>query len=184
VAPVSRPGSAVPRAELGFSLVELLVAMLLLSLLLAIAAPLLVEAGRIFASAGRALTAADDAAPLRQLRADLRGAVPAGAWSPDWTSEPLVLRAGERTIAWAAEASRLARAEVAEPGAEPAERVQLDGVVSFRWRVPFPGLVEVELVRRRPERAPLARVLSAQWQPRGETLEAALLTVAARRVWW
>lgn len=184
MAPVKRSASAVPRAELGFSLVELLVAMLLLSLLLAIAAPLLVESGRIFASAGRALTAVDDAAPLRQLRADLRGAVPVGAWSPDWTSEPLVLRDGERAIAWAAEEERLSRAEVPEPGAEPAERVQLDGVVAFRWRVPLPGVVEVELVRRRPERAPLARVLSAQWRPRGETLEGALLTVAARRAWW
>ena len=70
-------------------------------------------------------------------------------------------------------------------GGEPAvARIQLDRVVALRWRVPFPGLIDVELVRFRGERAPLARVLSAEWRRRGETLEATTFSVAARRSWW
>jgi len=175
----ARPGSAA-----GFTLVELAISLLLLMLIFALSAQLLVETARIHAAAARELRATEDDFALRTLRADLRSGVPAGAWSELWTSDPLVLRDGERAIAWAADAERLIRAEAREDEATPVERVELDGVLGFRWRVPLPGLIEVEIVRRRPERAPLARVLSAQWRRQGETLEVASLSIAARRSWW
>lgn len=180
MAPVSRTR---PRAESGFSLIELLVALLLLLLIFALAGQLLVESGRIHAAVARDLRSVDDDLALRLLRADLRAGVPVSEWPVLWSSEPLVLRDGERAIAWAVDNERLIRAE-AQEDAPLAERVQLDGVLALRWRVPFPGLVDVEIVRRRPERAPLARALSAEWRRQGETLESASLSIAARRSWW
>ena len=171
------------RTEAGFSLVELLIALLLLVWILALAGQLLVESGRIHASVARELRETDDRFTLRLLRADLRSGVPAGASSAPWTSEPLALRDGDRAIAWGVEDGRLVRA-LAQGGEPAVARVQLDRVVALRWRVPFPGLIDVELVRFRGERAPLARVLSAEWRRRGETLEVATLSVAARRSWW
>lgn len=168
----------------GFSLIELVVAMLLLLLVLALAGQLLVESGRIFSAAARELRSDDDDLALRWLRADLKGALPVEIWNPEWSSEPLVLLDGGRALAWAADEGRLLRAEAAEAGAAPTERVLLEGVVAFRWRVPTLGLIEVEIVRRRAEHAPLARVMSAEWRRRGETLEAASLSIASRRSWW
>lgn len=170
--------------QAGFTLVELLVSLLLLLLVFLLAGRLLVESGRIFAAAGRELRAPDDELALRALRADLRGGVPSGSWGADWSSEPLVLLEGARAVAWATDGERLFRAEASDAGEPPVQRAQLDGVIAFRWRVPVPGLFEVEIVRRRPEHAPLARVLSAGWRRRGETLETASLTIAARRSWW
>lgn len=176
--------AARPPREAGFSLLELIVSLLLLLLIFALAAQLLVESARIHASAARELRTTEDQFALRTLRADLRSGVPAGAWSDQWTSEPLVLREGARAIAWAADSERLIRAEAHEEDATPVERVQLDGVLAFRWRVPVPGLFDIEIVRRRPEHAPLARILSAEWRRQGETLEVATLSIAARRSWW
>ncbi len=172
------------RGAAGFSLIELVVAMLLLLLVLALAGQLLVESGRIFSASARELRTVDDDLALRWLRTDLRGGVPAEIWSPDWSSEPLVLFEGERALAWAADDGRLLRAEAPASGAPPAERVLLEDVVAFRWRVPVPGLIEIEIVRRRAEHAPLTRVMSAEWRRRGTTLEAATLSIAARRSWW
>jgi prepilin-type N-terminal cleavage/methylation domain-containing protein len=168
----------------GFSLIELVVAMFLLLLVLALAGQLLVESGRIFSAAARELRSPEDDLALRWLRTDLKSGVPVEIFNPEWSSEPLVLLEDGRALAWAAEGERLLRAEAPEAGAPPTERILLEDVIAFRWRVPTLGLIEVEIVRRRPEHAPLARVMSAEWRRRGETLEAASLSIASRRSWW
>ena len=139
------PGSR-NRRERGFSLAELVIAMLVLLVGMAIALDLLVESARLTAAAG---SRARDPLPTRatdRLRQDLRTArPPLGMAGPAWSSLPLVLdRPYASPVTWRLSGDRLVRVT---PGSEgPVSRPWLDGVVSARWRVRPPGHYEVLVV--------------------------------------
>lgn len=175
-------------SERGFSLLELVVATTLLLLALALGAGLLIESLRQTSAAGRTLREGDDAGALHRLRSDLRGLAPAVPATLGWESGPLVLLEEERAVAWALEGEHLVRAEVGAAAPHGGEDVGVSSrllreVVAFRWRVEPPAWVEVEIVRRVPTHTPAVRLASAQWQRRGETLEATRVGAARRSGW-
>ena len=58
-----------------------------------------------------------------------------------------------------------------------------DGMVSFEWWTPAPGLVQVRLIRRKPAGASTLRVATAAWKSVGETLESAQIAAGSRITW-
>lgn len=141
----------------GFTLVEMLVALGVLTVALALAAGLLREAAWTLAGAAR-----EARAPLAPLAAaTLRGDVQASAriaphplaipGSTLWLSDPLVLvghPAGSVVYAW--EGDRLVRRVLPPGGGEPRERDLLRDVTVWGWRLPAAGLVEVHAAFARP----------------------------------
>ena len=132
--------------QAGFTLVEAMIASLVLLLGMAIATDLLLEAVRVTAVAGvRARDPGPELAADR-LREDLRTARPPGGFPvPVWTSLPLGLdRPYAPDVTWDLEGDRLVRV-AAGPGG-PVSRPYLDGVVSARWRTWPPGRYEVLVI--------------------------------------
>jgi prepilin-type N-terminal cleavage/methylation domain-containing protein len=177
VAPLS--GAAAARGERGFSLLELLVVMVLLSFTLAVGIGLLAESQRLFAGASRGAAETDETWALRRLKSDLRSLAPVGGgglWSPG----PLVLVAGpEEAVAWAVEGDRLVRARVAS-GAEAVSTPLLARLVDWRWRRLGAGFVEVEITRRVTPRPLAFRLLGPRWKERDERLETYRVAIAQR----
>jgi prepilin-type N-terminal cleavage/methylation domain-containing protein len=142
-----RPGIS---SAAGFTLVEMLVALVVLTVALALAAGLLREAAWSLAGAAR-----EARAPLAPLAAaTLRRDVQASARSAPhplavpgstlWLSDPLVLvghPAG--SVVYAREGDRLVRRVLPPDGGEPRERDLLRDVTVWGWRLPAAGLVEV-----------------------------------------
>lgn len=177
---MSRPGGRRPerRGERGSTLIELLVAMVVLMVALALAHGLLVECLRVFASSSRDLLRPDRVLAVRQLRSDLAVAQGVGS-EPFWNSEPLVFRGPDGWRRWRVDAGRLLREEL-EPGRPPAARPMLDGVVSFLWRTPGNGLVEVEILRSVPRGEGALRASTPVWRAVDQRLEQASVLVASR----
>jgi len=174
------------RGDSGFSLIELLVSMLVFLVVLLVTNGLLVESLRIFSNSGRELREPGTELALRLLREDLHASVPlaAGIGSED---EPMNLgldcRRPDRTETWEMEGVRLVRRTYDPDGLLLGTRPMLDGMVSFEWWTPAPGLVQVRLVRRKPAGASALRVATAAWKSVGETLEAAEIAAGSRITW-
>jgi prepilin-type N-terminal cleavage/methylation domain-containing protein len=142
-----RPGR---RSAAGYTLVEMLVALVVLAVGLALAAGLLREAAWTLAGAAR-----EARAPLAPLAAaTLRGDVQSSAGvaphplatpgSPLWLSDPLVLLGHPAgSVVYALEGDRLVRRVLPAGGGEPRERDLLRDVTVWGWRLPAAGLVEV-----------------------------------------
>lgn len=171
------------RGERGSALVELLVASIVLMVALAVANGLLVECLRIFASSSRDLRQPDRALALRQLRLDLAAADPVG-FEPYWSGEDLALRGPDGWLRWRLAGDRLVRESFDADGEPVGARPMLDGVVSFQWRAPARGLVEVEVLRRVPRGDSALRAGSSAWRAVDERLEAASVVVASRTGRW
>ena len=172
-----------PAGDSGFSLVELLVSMLVFLLVLLVTNGLLVESLRIFSNSGRELREPGTELALRLLREDLHAAAPlaAGIGSAD---DPVHLgldcRRPDRTETWAMDGSRLVRHTYDPDGLLLGTRPMLDGMVSFEWWTPAPGVAQVRLVRRKPAGASALRVATAAWKSVGDTLEAAQVVSGSR----
>ena len=145
--PRQRPGD---RSAAGYTLVEMLVALVVLTVVLALAAGLLREAA--WALAGAAREARAPLAPLAAatLRRDVRasaGVAPHPLATPGsslWLSDPLVLLghpAGR--VVYALEGDRLVRRVLPADGGAPRQRDLLRDVTVWGWRLPAAGLVEV-----------------------------------------
>jgi len=173
--------------EAGFTLIEMLVALVMVLLVFSIGGSLFLEAGRTMAhSAARAMDERADLAG-ELLRRDLRGArsveAPLGLI---WSSADLVIQApnGSR-VTWAQLENRLTRRDSAS--GDVWSRTLLDDLVLWRWRVLPGGLIEVELTLRR-FRSPFVRSAgSTRVRPdRGqfEVLRFAMASRAGRQGRW
>lgn len=179
------------RAEAGFSLAELVVALAVMAVGLALAAGVVVESQRLAAQAGLELRqpAAEEALDL--LRAELQGAAGVsgggglGARAFGWSRDRLALvRPDGLTLVYERDGDRLVR----RVGLAGRGRTAVPGLVSWRWTLEGPNLVRVEVVyegRRGPAgllvspRGPIAG--TREWRVRH--LTAALRGGGARRGW-
>lgn len=136
------------RSGAGFSLVELVVALAVLAVGLALAAGIVIESQRMAAQAGIELRqpAAEEALDL--LRAELQGSagIAGGASGPGafgWTRDRLVMvRPDGLTVVYERDGDRLVRrVGLSGPG-----RTAVPGLVSWRWAREGPNLVRVEVV--------------------------------------
>jgi prepilin-type N-terminal cleavage/methylation domain-containing protein len=172
--------------ESGFSLAEVLVALVVVAVGLALAAGLLVETHRMLAQAGLELRAPAAEEALDLLRAELQGAAgvsggPVGGFG--WSRDRLVLvRPDGGTVVYEREGSRLVRRVAG------GERTAVEGLVSWRWRRDAARLVSVEVVyegRRGPGGvivSPRGRIAgTSDWRTRRVT--AALRGGGAQRGW-
>jgi len=166
------------RSAAGYTLVELLVALVLLSLALALANGLLLESIRIFSTSGRELREPASELALRLLREDLR------ASAPVTSMVDLDCRRADRVERWAVDDGRLYRTSLALDGTPIGRRPMLDRMVSFRWTTIGPGLVQVDLVRRRPDGTSAMRAGTSAWRSDGETLEVATVIAGSRIATW
>ena len=133
------------RGEAGFTLVEMLVASLVLMLALALAAQLLDESGRILAHS--VARARDTWTPLTSewLRNDLRTATVApNVEIGDPQDGPLVLAHAFGVAIWHREGATLVRDEVGV-----GQKKLLDRVEAWQWRLVGPNVVEAEVRFRR-----------------------------------
>ena len=165
--------------ERGFTVVELVVTMLLLSVALAIGAGLLVEAVRIFSATGRELREPASELTFRLLREDVRAAFPRPIGS-GLTGQPLDLYRETGRQSWNLEGERLERRSFDAEGNDLGARPMLDKVLFFRWSVLPRGRVEVEIVRRRPAGGSALRAATSAWRSHGEIFEAATIVVGSR----
>ncbi len=175
-----KPSRLPRRAERGFSLLELMIAVALMIVALALANELLIESQRRLAIGARAQLEPDDSLALRLLRDDLRAAAPIAGWSG-----PLDCRRPELTARWELTGETLQRRTFDLDDVDRGARAMLDRVVAFRWRsIASPsssgGGVEVEIVRRRLEPGIALRAGSARWHQIAETLETTRVVAASR----
>lgn len=138
------------RSTAGYTLVEMLVALVVLTVGLALAAGLLREAAWTLAGAAREARAPLAPLAAATLRSDVQasaGVAPhplAVPGSTLWLSDPLVLfghPAG--SVVYAREGDRLVRRVLPPGGGAPSERDLLRDVAVWGWRLPAAGLVEV-----------------------------------------
>lgn len=138
------------RGGAGFSLVELLVALVILLIGLALAAEIGVRARAILARSVRDALHPPIAAVLARLRTDVQGAErfdPPGFSSPSgWTEERLVLRGAPGTVVYRMESRVLERVVLDEKGEETARLPLVRDGAAWRWRAIDSGLVEISIV--------------------------------------
>ena len=168
------------RAERGFTVLELAITMLLLTVALAISGGLLVEAVRVFSATGRELREPAAELSFRLLRDDVRAAAPLPAGYSSLTADELVLVRADGVSRWRLAGERLERRSFDLEGNDLGTRPMLDKVLYFRWSVVPRGRVQAEIVRRRPERASALRAATSLWRDHGEVLESATIVVGSR----
>ena len=167
------------RLEPGFTLIELAVDMAVLMVVLMIASGLLIEAVRIFSNSGREMREPGAELALRLLRLDLHASQPlAGVTIPEYGALECIQE--DRTERWELIGERLVRHGFTAAGEDEGARPMIDQVLSFSWRTPWPGLVQVEIVRRKPSGLSALRASTAAWRSSSESLEAATVVAGSR----
>lgn len=141
-------GRAVTRTR-GHTLLELIIALAVLSTTLIIASELLLARSRQMSRAGRTAHRMSAEVAFDQLRQDLRNARAVGGGSPVFAATALILdQPAGAVITWRLDATTLLRGRVDAAG-DQGERPALDRVARFAWRLgPGSGLrplVEVEI---------------------------------------
>ena len=168
----------------GFTVLELLISFAILLTATLIAGRLMLEAqARMAHSARRALEPVADIA-LKQIRADVRAAARVPAFDNEWSWEPLVLLGHPAgTVTYERMGTDLVRTVDAGGASEPVERLVLQGVSIWRWRlspgVPSP-LVEIELGRREIPRFALLAAAGQREAPNPVT-RSRLLAISLRQ---
>lgn len=140
----------------GFSLLELAISLVIIVLVLGLAAQLLGETQLAFVTVARENRAPAPELAARWLRRDLRAsrALSEGAsWVP--SGAPLWLLRGDGWVSYELRERTLVRTAYDLANLPGPSRALLDGVVSWTWRRPAAGMVEVVLVHEEP----LARLL-------------------------
>lgn len=183
--PCRDPGSS------GFTLLEVVVALAVASVGLALAAGLLVESHRLAAQAGLEIRAPEVEAPLDLLRNELQSAsgVARGRAAPGFgtvgSRDRLVLLRGDLPpVVYQREGDRLVR----RTGDGESGRTVVPDLVSWLWFQPAPNLVIVDVVYDPGWGAPGGRLsprgpIGAPQGWRTERFTAALRGGGARRGW-
>lgn len=143
------------RRRTGFTLLEMVVSLALVTLLLALTAGLMNQIRLVFLREQRLVHESPPQQALQLLRHDLHGAVQVDPPSDIWSSGPMALAAADGGIViWTHGTGGLQRT-LADAGGESVSRRRLPaGFSGWRWRNVSDGLVEVELtVARRPPAA-------------------------------
>jgi len=171
------------RGERGFSLVELLVALVILLIGLEIAADLGVRARAILARSVRDQRRPPISATLGRLRFDVQGAEgfepPAGAAPDGWTDEPLTLREHAGFVRFELAQARLERAAFDSAGHEIGRLPLAADLRSWRWRAAGSDLLEISFTYLAEPGAPG----SAGAATRTEGLRLALRGAPGRAGW-
>jgi prepilin-type N-terminal cleavage/methylation domain-containing protein len=167
----------------GFSLVELLVALVILLIGLALAAEIGLRARAILARSVRDARRPPIAAVLARLRTDVQGAdrfsPPELAAPSGWTEEPLVLQGARGTVIYRQQSRTLDRVVVDDDGRETAILPLVREGAAWRWRPVDLGLVEISIAYLAEPGAPGA----AGKAIRRDTLRLALRGAPGRWGW-
>lgn len=137
------------RREAGLSLVELLVALIILLIGLALAAEIGVRARALLARSARDGLRPPISAVLARMRADVQGAasfdLPVAALPSGWSEGELVLRGERGAVLYGMESSLLERVAF-DPAGQETSRLPLvrDGA-QWRWRPVDSGLLEISI---------------------------------------
>ncbi len=148
--------SSTKRRSGGFSLIEMMVSLLLLSIAMSIAARLMLESQlRLAHSAEQALDPESTLA-LKLLRADIRASAAVTARDSEWSWDPLSLVGHPNgALRYQKVGTDLIRRIGATDGRLASERIVLRDVTVWRWRIDPTArlqLVEIELGHRETPR--------------------------------
>ena len=134
------------RRQRGATLVELLVALALLSTIAVLSAQLVIQSTKLMGTTARASRNPDLVIATEWIRRDLYEAVSVVGENLGWSSGPLVAVA--QNGGWVALApfeGQLVRSSAPPGGVVPDNRVILRGVAGWRWRVNDGASVQIEL---------------------------------------
>lgn len=132
--------------ERGASLVELLVAMALLSTIAVLSAQLVIQSTKLMDTSARASRSPDLVLATEWIRRDLYEAVSVVGEDLGWADGPLVLvLQNGGWVAFSPFEGQLLRTNAPPGGLLPDNRVLLRGVVGWRWRVNDGGVVQIAL---------------------------------------
>jgi type II secretory pathway pseudopilin PulG len=177
--PRRRPAELAHVGAAGFSLLELVVATLVLSTVLLFVAQGLQESQRQVAEAQRSLGRGSTQLATALLRLDARSARSIAPGLGSWGTGPLVLLLPDgSSIAYRTAHHRLERVVLDSAGREESRRVVARGVLAFRWQRKVTGLLEVAIALRPPPRPPRVLDRSAALPPDPSPIEH--VTVALR----
>lgn len=163
----------------GFSLLELVVAMLVLSTVLLFVAQGLQESQRQVVEARRSVTRGSSQLALALVRLDARSARGIASGLGGWSTGPLVLALPDGSyVAYATAGDRLERVVLDSVGREQSRQIVARDLLAFRWQSPMVGLLEVAISLRPPPRPPRVLDRSAVLPPDPSPIEH--VTVALR----
>lgn len=170
----------------GTSLVELLVVLALMSVMVLVAADLVVHSIKLLAATGRSVRNPLLVHVNARLRRDVQEASRLLTEEWVWSDDPLVLvhNDGSQVRIWH-EDGALVRATDGGPGGGTDERVLLRGVTSWWWRSPVAGVVDLNigyLVNPEPERQTALDAVSTL-DHRQENLRFAIRSTGDGRRW-
>ena len=135
----------------GFTLIEMLVSLLVVSLVLALGLQVLLETRFLFMKADQEIGRPVPQLFARLLRRDAQGARGIFAPRPTWTIEPLVLEAPDGTrVRYQQDSGNINRQQFNESNELINSRTLMQNVNSWQWRRLAPGLLEVQIVYLKP----------------------------------
>ncbi|HUP25584.1 MAG TPA: type II secretion system protein [Thermoanaerobaculia bacterium] len=174
-----RPQQLAHVGAAGFSLLELVVATLVLSTVLLFVAQGLQESQRQVAEAQRSLGRGSTQLATALLRLDARSAHSIASGLGSWGTGPLVLLLPDgSSIVYLTAHDRLERVVLRSGGREDSRQVVARGVLAFRWQRKVADLLEVAIALRPPPRPPRVLDRSAVLPPDPSPIEH--VTVALR----
>jgi prepilin-type N-terminal cleavage/methylation domain-containing protein len=176
--------------QTGFTLIEMVVSLLVVSLVLALGLQVLLETQFLFMKADQELGRPMPQLFARLLRRDAQGAAGIFAPQPTWTVQPLVLEEPDGTrVRYQRDGGDINRQLFNESNVLINTRTLMQNVDSWQWRRLAPGLVEIQIAYLIP-RAPtssiapgLARLREGGVEPEILTLRFALRARPGRRTW-
>jgi len=177
VAAVTARHVSVRRHQGGTTLVELLVVLALLSLMVLVAADLIVHSIKLLGAVGRAARNPLVVQVNERLRRDVQGAAWLLGGEEIWSEQPLVLRGQEGgRLRLALVNDELVRTSEAAGGGAAAEQVLLRGVTAWWWRSPSPGVVDISYTHLAapPPESNASREPGFELERRTETLRLAI----------
>jgi hypothetical protein len=177
---------ATVRGTRGTSLVELLVVLALMSVMVLVAADLVVHSMKLLGDTGRSVRNPLLAHVNARLRRDVQEAAALQTEEWVWSEDPLILVHHDGSLVRIAlEDGVLVRKTTGGPEDEGNERVLLRGVTSWWWRSPVEGVVDLNigyLVNPEPDHR-LARDAGFKLEHRQENLRFAVRSSGGGRRW-